>query len=373
MCRCFQLTLKGDARIWFHHLPSGTVSSFRELTDLFLAQYASSRREEKQPWHLSHIKQKPKENPRRFLDRFVAEARRIPRIIKEMKLGSFISALTFGDFFKHLDHKNPQRFRKAESITRAYIAAEEANEAKQRRDYGPTSFTPLTDTRANVLIQIRGEKFLKWPKPLKKDSGNQSKYCDFHRSAGHSTEDCKTLQSEIEDLIRRGHITKFVRGPGQNSGAADEEGQEHTPPRNRIAAGVVNMVTTRLARSPADIKEQQTGRKKQRTVDNTISFSDCDSNHVISPHADPLVIFQRLFGWYLDYRVKRVFIDNGNSKDLLYLDAFFKLGLKRNQLKPAEGPLYGLDNEPVPVQGTVKRSHPQAPIRNKSKSQSTFR
>ncbi|GMH19400.1 hypothetical protein Nepgr_021241 [Nepenthes gracilis] len=124
MCRCFPLTLKGDARIWFHHLPSGSVSNFRELTDLFLAQYASSRREEKQPWHLSHIKQKPGENPRRFLDRFVVEARRIPRITEEMKLGSFISTLTYRDFFKHLAHKNPQTFREVETITRAYAAAE---------------------------------------------------------------------------------------------------------------------------------------------------------------------------------------------------------------------------------------------------------
>ncbi|GMH23140.1 hypothetical protein Nepgr_024983 [Nepenthes gracilis] len=131
MCRYFPLTLKGNARIWFHHLPSGTISSFRELTDLFLAQYASSRRKEKQLWHLSHIKQKPRENPRRFLDRFVAEARRIPRIIEEIKLGSFISAFTYGDFFKHLAHKNPHTFRKAESITRAYAATEEANEAKR--------------------------------------------------------------------------------------------------------------------------------------------------------------------------------------------------------------------------------------------------
>ncbi|GMH05016.1 hypothetical protein Nepgr_006856 [Nepenthes gracilis] len=52
--------------------------------------------------------------------------------------------------------------------------------------------------------------------------------------------------------------------------------------------------------------------------------------------------------------VKRVFIDNGSSKDLLYLDAFFRLGLKKNQLKPAEGPLYGLNNESVPVQGTIQ-------------------
>ncbi|GMH19401.1 hypothetical protein Nepgr_021242 [Nepenthes gracilis] len=98
-------------------------------------------------------------------------------------------------------------------------------------------------------MQIRGEKFLKWPKTLKKDSGNQSKYCDFHCSAGHSTKDCKTLQREIEDLIRRGHLTRFVKGPGQNSGAADEEGWEQTPPWNRIAVGVVNMITTRLRQS----------------------------------------------------------------------------------------------------------------------------
>ncbi|GMH08786.1 hypothetical protein Nepgr_010626 [Nepenthes gracilis] len=84
MCHCFRLTLKGDARIWFHHLPSGTISSFRELTYLFLTQYASSQREEKQP--------------------------RILRITEEIKLDNFISALTYENFFKHLAHKNPRPF-----------------------------------------------------------------------------------------------------------------------------------------------------------------------------------------------------------------------------------------------------------------------
>ncbi|GMH25579.1 hypothetical protein Nepgr_027422 [Nepenthes gracilis] len=151
MYRCFPLTLKGDAQIWFHHLPLGTISSFRELTDLFLAQYASSRREEKQPWYLSHIKPSEKQNP--------------------------------------LPGPMPQQKR-------------------------PTRQNVRSERISLCSSLIRGEKFLKWPKPLKKDSKNQSKYCDFHRSAGHSTEDCKMLQREIEDLIRRGHIMKFVRGPG---------------------------------------------------------------------------------------------------------------------------------------------------------------
>ncbi|GMH05015.1 hypothetical protein Nepgr_006855 [Nepenthes gracilis] len=137
-----------------------------------------------------------------------------------------------------------------ESITRAYAGGEEANEAKrperadrprpflgegkrkygggehshrsgvglglERKDHGPTTFTPLTDTRSNVLMRSV-EKSFEVAKDIKKDCGNQS-------------------------IL--GHLTRFVKGPGQNSGAADEEGQEQTPPRNRIAAGVVNMVTT---------------------------------------------------------------------------------------------------------------------------------
>ncbi|GMH24044.1 hypothetical protein Nepgr_025887 [Nepenthes gracilis] len=130
MCRYFPLTLKGDTRIWFHHLPSNSIRSFQELTDLFLSQYASSRREEKHPWYLSHIKQKYGENLRRFFDRFMVEARWIPQLTEEIKLGSFISELAHGEFFRHLAHKNLQTFQEVESITKAYAAAEKANEAK---------------------------------------------------------------------------------------------------------------------------------------------------------------------------------------------------------------------------------------------------
>ncbi|GMH16047.1 hypothetical protein Nepgr_017888 [Nepenthes gracilis] len=166
MYRCFPLALKGDTCIWFHHLPLNSIRSFRELTDLFLAQYTSS------------------------------QVRRIPRLTEEIKLGSFISPLMYGNFFRHLAHKNLQTFREAESITRAYAAVEEANETKilerteqsrsfpregkrkfnsgdhfyqkhhwgrpqERKGYGPIGLTLLTDTCLNILMQIRREKFLK--------------------------------------------------------------------------------------------------------------------------------------------------------------------------------------------------------------------
>lgn len=35
------------------------------------------------------------------------------------------------------------------------------------------------------------------------------KYCNFHRDNRHLTEECTHLKDNIEDLIRRGCLTKF--------------------------------------------------------------------------------------------------------------------------------------------------------------------
>ncbi|GMH29941.1 hypothetical protein Nepgr_031784 [Nepenthes gracilis] len=231
MCPYFPLTLKGDARVWLYGMLANSIRTFSDLATAFLSQFASSRRVEKQPWHLTRIKQGTRESLRGFLARFVAEARQIPRLIDEVKLNVFLSALEGGAFFKYLIHKDPQTFIEAEAVARAYIAAEEANDAKRserdehlhqkvaeskrkaedyqssqttkqqhkveqnaQRELRPVHFTPLNDTRTNVLMQIRGKKFLKWPKPPKNpEGGDQTKYCDYHRSGGHSTEDCWTL------------------------------------------------------------------------------------------------------------------------------------------------------------------------------------
>jgi hypothetical protein len=40
MCRCFPSTLKKDSNKWFLHLPPRSVYSYRQLTELFLAQFA---------------------------------------------------------------------------------------------------------------------------------------------------------------------------------------------------------------------------------------------------------------------------------------------------------------------------------------------
>lgn len=45
---------------------------------------------------------------------------------------------------------------------------------------------------------------------LSSEKRNQNKYCQFHRDHSHDTSQCYDLSDQIENLIRRGHLKKYV-------------------------------------------------------------------------------------------------------------------------------------------------------------------
>ncbi|RWW38764.1 hypothetical protein BHE74_00055974, partial [Ensete ventricosum] len=71
----------------------------------------------------------------------------------------------------------------------------------------------LNSTRTEIFFQIREKGLLKTPNPMKSHSKRRDKrrYCRFHREYGHDTEKCRDLQYQIEDLIRRVHLRRYVR------------------------------------------------------------------------------------------------------------------------------------------------------------------
>ena len=44
---------------------------------------------------------------------------------------------------------------------------------------------------------------------------DNTKYCEFHRDYGHRTDDCIQLKREIEYLIRRGYLRRFISPESQ--------------------------------------------------------------------------------------------------------------------------------------------------------------
>ena len=73
-----------------------------------------------------------------------------------------------------------------------------------------TSFTSLTASINQVLMQIKDKGALTFPEKLKGDPNKRprDKYRCFHHDHGHDIADCYYLKQQIETLIRQGKLQK---------------------------------------------------------------------------------------------------------------------------------------------------------------------
>ena len=85
-----------------------------------------------------------------------------------------------------------------------------------------------------ILMQIKDEHYLKWPRPLHSSPKvrDKKKYCRFHRDHGHYTKDCRDLKEQIEELIRKGKLQKYVKKGESSRFRDDNKSQRESSPRN---------------------------------------------------------------------------------------------------------------------------------------------
>jgi hypothetical protein len=67
------------------------------------------------------------------------------------------------------------------------------------------------------------------------------------------------------------------------------------------------------------------------------------------PHNDALVIEANIESWTLGM----LLVDNGSSADIVFTDAFDKMGLSKDLLQPPDTPLYGFRGRVIHVLGKV--------------------
>ncbi|RWW61403.1 hypothetical protein BHE74_00031542 [Ensete ventricosum] len=122
----------------------------------------------------------------------------------------------------HLKPNHPQPTEEATVASRTYPSScirqlTKGRDIPRHRQRGgktgPPPPIPLNSTRTDIVFQIRERGLLKAPNPMKShpERRDKKRYCRFQKEYRHDTEECHDLQYQIEDLIQRGHLRRYVR------------------------------------------------------------------------------------------------------------------------------------------------------------------
>ena len=89
--------------------------------------------------------------------------------------------------------------------------------------------------------------------------------------------------------------------------------------------------------------------KQYKGEDGDITFKKSDANLVHHPHCDALVIKAMM----ANKNVYRILVDNRSSVVILYYQAFQRMGLRDNDLRPSPNPIYGFTRDFVVPVGVI--------------------
>ena len=198
--------------------------------------------------HLLTIRQGEKETLRSYVKCFTRETLEVDEADDKVQLTTFKAGLRSRDLVASLA-KNPlrtmvemllkaQKYMNAEDAVAAIRDDEklrdkgrkederrrqkrecpdrrtaEANRWRDDKSTRTVKFTPLVMLVDKILMQIKDKHYLKWPRPLHSSPHvrDKNKYCRFHKDHGHYTKDFWNLKEQIEELIRKGKLQKYVK------------------------------------------------------------------------------------------------------------------------------------------------------------------
>ncbi|XP_070007907.1 uncharacterized protein [Nicotiana sylvestris] len=153
------------------------------------------------------------------------------------------------------------------------------------------SFNVSTSELVAVLRSM-GDK-VRWLKEIRLNPNrrNPDFWCEFHNDHGHKIAYCRLLQDEVEHLLKQDYLTRRVR---------------------------------------------------QVLEEDSITFDDADTDSVLIPHNDALVISLLVY----DTNVKRVLIDPGSSVNIILLKVVNEMQAD-DKLVPKARTLSGFDNSNI--------------------------
>ncbi|XP_031095148.1 uncharacterized protein LOC115999438 [Ipomoea triloba] len=236
-CRVFFSTLRGAAQRWFLSLSPRTIDCFGTLGEQFLTYFAGSIRAKRHFTALTAVQQGETETLNEFLGRWKKQIQTVECLDDWTAITLFMEALKAGDLFASLRTDTPETYAQAIQRANRYAETKEALRQKQRRrekrpieetrtrpvdrspkqrDRGDHYHTPVAHQPraiptlgARTVHEVRPPRVTEDPPQqnpapiVNRLPARQERYCRYHESPTHSTEECTTLRKELEGLIEK--------------------------------------------------------------------------------------------------------------------------------------------------------------------------
>ncbi|GJR52455.1 hypothetical protein Tco_1402976 [Tanacetum coccineum] len=139
---------------------------------------------------------------------------RIPRSMDEMYrvTTSFLQGEVAA--FSHGRKKAPTSWKQPEGGNKPRFKKGFKN--KHRSDRKPDRFSLLTKTPKEIFALEKGKFKALPPMVTPTEKRDPNKYCDFHADTGHSTDECMQLRKQIDEMIKAGKLSQFIKELKQN-------------------------------------------------------------------------------------------------------------------------------------------------------------
>ncbi|XP_074577531.1 uncharacterized protein LOC141833939 [Curcuma longa] len=417
-CRVFLTTLAGSALRWFNRLPQSSIRSFADFKGAFLRHFATSKTYRKTIMDLFATKQKTRESLKEFVHRFNQVAQEVPAASSDVLVNAFSQGLTEGDFFRSIIKRPPENFDVLLSRADKYIHVEEAQAARRREaepGHGSSSHrnappAPRAERKPAPQLLHRSDldrtstptkhhqrtihEVANQPSPPGRNSRWAPKFCAYHQSRSHDTNECHQYAKEL----RLAADQRTQKSPHQRQGrpAAGRAGSRPRPPsprpthhrdrsprrgeqasreeaprdprshhredspghnQNNPTRGTILMITggatdgdSHRARKAHSRQLEVCGvGKGPREEGPIIGFGPQDLEGVETPHDDALVVHATI----ANYNVARVFVDTGSSVNIIFLKAFAQMQIDKADLSPMTTSLFGFTGNEVRPLGQI--------------------
>ncbi|XP_061361948.1 uncharacterized protein LOC133305724 [Gastrolobium bilobum] len=244
-------------------------------------------------------------------------------------------------------------------------------------------YAPLNSSRSQIWREVASTEMKRVDRQrplLNPASLDQSRYFAFHDGPGHTTDECWDLRDAIERYIREGKLRQYLirtqgwknnkkrrgrfaspsrekkfrdEGRGKKPAKEEDEFIELEFECNVISEGFGGGGDTMNARKKylrevLSIRERPKFKEAEPEAP-LLFFTKKELEDVMPGHVDGLVIT----GTLVNCKVKKIFVDNGSCANIILWQAFQKMNLDVEDLKPCNTGLIAFNGRDIIPKGYI--------------------